>query len=353
MTDGGAASPKIPWVTQIKGWKLKWDFPLRSRIKGALPKLYETIQHWNEHAVDEAFARAYQEIQPDIVHCFEMQLAGLPILSVIQDLPVPLIYSSWGSDLFDFKRLGVSQQVATAFLKRADYLITDCKRDQVIAKENGFDGTSLGVFPGNGGIDLKISYMRVVADRNAIIIKGYEDGVGKASVILKAIELLNSRWLDGRSIIIYSADRAIESQINNSTQLSALGIKIYSRHSFIQNTDLLRIMGGSSIHIANSLSDGMPNALLEAMGMGAFPIQSNPGGVTEEVLKNGENGFLIRDPFNSKEIARLIESALDNQSLREKAQEFNTSLINKNYNRAILRPQIVALYNHIYSNHNF
>jgi hypothetical protein len=29
----------------------------------------------------------------------------------------------------------------------------------------------------------------------------------------------------------------------------------------------------------------MPNALLEAMGMGAFPIQSNPGKVSEEVIK--------------------------------------------------------------------
>ena len=54
-------------------------------------------------------------------------------------------------------------------------------------------------------------------------------------------------------------------------------------------------MGKSGIHIANSISDGMPNALLEAMGMGAFPIQSNPGKVSEEVITHGKNGFLIED----------------------------------------------------------
>jgi hypothetical protein len=42
----------------------------------------------------------------------------------------------------------------------------------------------------------------------------------------------------------------------------------------------------------------MPNALLEAMGMA--PIQSNPGKVSEEVIKEGVNGLLINDPFNKK-----------------------------------------------------
>jgi hypothetical protein len=41
----------------------------------------------------------------------------------------------------------------------------------------------------------------------------------------------------------------------------------------------------SVLHIGNSISDGMPNALLEAMGMGAFSIQSNPGKVSEEVKR--------------------------------------------------------------------
>ncbi len=352
ITDSGPSSQKIPWVTQIKGWKLKWDFPLRFRIKGALPKLYETIQQWNEHAVEDAFAKAYQEIRPDIIHCFEMQLSGLPILSVIQDLPVPLIYSSWGSDLFDFKRLGVSQNAATAFLKRTDYLITDCKRDQAIAKANGFEETFLGVFPGNGGLTIEASSIKRLEHRNTILIKGYDDGVGKASIVLNALERVDKAILQDKQIIIYSADRSIETQIKNSERLSLLAMQIYSRHSFINNVQLLKVMGNSCIHIANSLSDGMPNALLEAMGMGAFPIQSNPGGATEEVITDGKNGFLIQDPLDINGIANLIEKALDDKSLRKSAQEFNTAFIRKNYNRTILQSQIVSLYQQVYTNRN-
>ncbi len=62
--------------------------------------------------------------------------------------------------------------------------------------------------------------------------------------------------------------------------------------------------------------------------------------------------FLYRDPLNSKEIARLIESALKMNHSESTLRNSTPAFINKNYNRAILRPQIVALYHHIYTNHN-
>ena len=52
-------------------------------------------------------------------------------------------------------------------------------------------------------------------------------------------------------------------------------------------------MSKSFVYIGNSISDGMPNTMLEAMTMGAFPIQSNPGGVTEEIVENEVNGLLL------------------------------------------------------------
>ena len=129
VTDGGPKSSKIEWVTQIKGWKLKWDFPFRTTIKKRLPGLYKHIQKINKNSVLKTFQSTIDRIQPDIVHCFEMQLAGLPILPIMLDNTIPFIYSSWGSDVFYFEQLGVSKQALQQFYTRANYLITDCKRD--------------------------------------------------------------------------------------------------------------------------------------------------------------------------------------------------------------------------------
>lgn len=346
ITDGGPAVDKISWVRQIKGWKLKWDFPFRNSIKANFPKIYAYFQKYNERDVAMVFEQKLKEIQPNMVHCFEMKLAGLPILPVMEKYPnIPLIYSSWGSDLFFFKEIGIAQQKVQRFFNRVNYLITDCKRDAQIAVENGFRANYLGVFPGNGGIAIPMDAIQKVEHRNSIVIKGYDDGVGKASVILKALELLPETFFKNRAIMIYSADESIIKQIRESHFLSNLAITIYARNSFLSNAALLKIMGESAIHIANSISDGMPNALLEAMGMGAFPIQSNPGNVTEEVIVHGKNGFLIADPLNEKAIAALIIEATENLELRKTAQAFNVEFIRQQYNRNTLKPKIIELYN--------
>lgn len=347
ITDAGGKSDKISWVQQIKGWKRKLNYPGRQFLKKNVPMLERAIARVNAIPESEAFRKALQEIQPDILHCFEMKLAGFPILEELEQSAVPLIYSSWGSDLFYMEALKMPSDSVRRFLKRADYLITDCHRDQKIAQENGFTGAFLGVYPGNGGISTDHGNIKPADQRNVIMIKGYDDGVGQAGLVLRVIEQLSQHLLKGKRIVIYSADAVIKKMVEASQKLSALEIEILERAHFIQNTEILKLMGKSCIHIASSLSDGLPNALLEAMAMGAFPIQSNPGGATEEVITHGENGLLIRNPLDTTEISEHLQEALTNETLRSRAQEFNTKFIASNYNRATLRPKIVALYEQI------
>lgn len=347
ITDGGPKSEKIAWVHQIKGWKLKWDFPLRTKIKKYIPKLYSFILKYNQNNTSKVFQKTIDTIKPDIVHCFEMQLSGLPILSVMEQNTIPLIYSSWGSDVFYYEHLGVSTKALNRFYNRTNYLITDCKRDYKLAVSQGFKNKFLGVFPGNGGLSVDSSKIHSASKRQTLLIKGYDDGVGKASVVLQAIGKVSKHLLNDKEIVVYSADHSIDKQIKSSRILQALLITIHSRYKFIQNEALLEIMGKSCIHIANSMSDGMPNALLEAMAMGAFPIQSNPGGVTEEVIVDGESGFLISNPLDADEIANHIENALEDLDLRTKAQDKNINFINHNYKRSTLQSKIVQLYKEV------
>jgi glycosyltransferase involved in cell wall biosynthesis len=348
ITDGGKKVNKIDWVCQIKGWKLKFKYPLRYFIKKKFPEIYKVIQKYNERKIATVFEKVLSDIQPDIVHCFEMKLAGLPILEIMKLKPkLKFIYSSWGSDMFSYNELGIKKNQVIKFLSRVDYLLTDCKRDFEIAKQNSFNNTFLGSYIGNGGLTINEQYIETIINRNIILIKGYDDGVGKALKIIEAIELLPIKLFDNIEIIIYSSDLSVKERVENSSFFASLKVKIYTRGEFISNPDLLKLMGKSIIHIANSISDGMPNALLEAMGMGSFPIQSNPGKVSEEVISHGINGFLIEKPLDIKEIANWIEKALENKKLRENAQKYNVDFVNKNYNRENLKQEIVKLYQDI------
>ncbi|AUS04130.1 glycosyltransferase [Pseudotamlana carrageenivorans] len=347
ITDGGPPSNKISWVKQIKGWKLRWDYPFRTRIKKNYPNLYRFLQRFNEESVSKSFEATLKSFKPDVIHCFEMQLSGLPILSVLQRYKVPLIYSSWGSDMYHYCYLGMTNLEVSSFLERVNYLITDCNRDVSIAKNNGFKGEFLGVYPGNGGLSIQPQAIKPLDQRKIIMVKGYNNGVGQAIVVLKAMALLPQSYFKDYTLTIYSADKIVEDFIAKTPYFHKLKIKIYSRFSFVDNQVLLNIMGESVLHIASSISDGMPNALLEAMAMGSFPIQSNPGRVTEEVITHGKNGFLISDPLNAQALSLLIEIALNDVKLRQNAQEYNVKYMKAYYNRSVLKPQIVELYQSI------
>jgi glycosyltransferase involved in cell wall biosynthesis len=345
VTDGAGFIEKINWVQQFNGWRLKWNYPFRYKLKKHIPKLHSLLEKVTVNTTETVFENIISKIQPDVVHCFEMQLAGLPILSVMNSNKIPFVYSSWGSDLFNYQNLGVTLAEAKSFLERVDYLITDCNRDFQIAQKLGFTNNFLGIFPGNGGIVIETSYIESLNNRKTICIKGYDDGVGKAVLVLKAIELIP---LDNTiAFLIFSADEIVANYIKNSGYFKLKKVEIISRNSFLTNKLLLQKFGSCLVYIGNSSSDGMPNSLLEAMGMGVFPIQSNPGKVTEEVITHGVNGFLIEDTNDTKAIANLIKSAIENQELRAKAQEYNVSFIQKNYSRAMLQKEIIGLYQNV------
>jgi glycosyltransferase involved in cell wall biosynthesis len=106
-------------------------------------------------------------------------------------------------------------------------------------------------------------------------------------------------------------------------------------------------MGKSLIYIGNSISDGMPNTLLEAIIMGAFPIQSNPGGATDEIITNGENGLLIEDCEDIESIKSIILNVLSDSELLEKAFEINQKNIKPKLERSFVTSQVLEAYKSI------
>lgn len=120
-------------------------------------------------------------------------------------------------------------------------------------------------------------------------------------------------------------------------------IQIYKPQDNLNHGDFCKLMNESIIYIGNNLSDGMPNTLLEAIIFGAFPIQSNPGGASAEIIDDGINGLLIKDCEDVLEIKATIEEALYNKDLLEGAFIKNMKLREKlDYN--FIRTQVLDKY---------
>ena len=339
-----------PNIRQFVNWK-KRKFPY---IKGEhfmrkkTSFFYDMIQPALEVTISEEFEKIINEIKPDLVHSFEMQSCSYPIFNIMQKYRnVSWLYSCWGSDLYYYKEFKKHNKKIKKVLNRINFLHTDCFRDFKIAKKLGFRGEFLGVIPGGGGFNLNefINLKLPVKERNIILVKGYEHKFGRAINVIKALELVVNEIKEFK-VIVFGAHQKVIDYVNHNN----LAFKVFDRHE-LSHKELIILMGKANIYIGNSISDGMPNTLLEAIIMNAFPIQSNPGNVTSEIIENEINGLLINNPEKISEIQNKIEQALryNYEGKFETAANKNTLIANERLNYKINKQKILNLYNKIHS----
>lgn len=342
--DGGY-STEIPWVKQGNGWKSKFSgFKGRDRLKINFPRLYK---YFFERKIEKSFENYLELVKPDCVHSFALYVSCVPIEAVMKRNPnIKWIYSSWGSDLFYFRNINSYLIDIKRVLPQVDYLFTDCFRDFMIAKELGFENNHLGVFPGGGGFDLDSynKYIKPVSKRNTILLKGYENRSGRANIVLESLKNLGSEiQSENLRVVVFGATKEFVSFYQKEKQNINFEVKLFEAENQLSHLDVLKLMGEALIYIGNSNSDGMPNTLLEAICMGAFPIQSNPGSVTEEVIKDKQNGLLIDDHNDGKAIEKTIKMALSNHQMIEEAFLYNQELKEK-YHIESIKKEVLNKY---------
>lgn len=80
--------------------------------------------------------------------------------------------------------------------------------------------------------------------------------------------------------------------------------------------DLVRLEQTSDVFVLPSFNEGMSNSLLEAMA-GGLPVIMTPTGGAEELIRDGENGYIV--PFaDSERIAEKLEVLLKDAQLTER-----------------------------------
>jgi glycosyltransferase involved in cell wall biosynthesis len=100
-----------------------------------------------------------------------------------------------------------------------------------------------------------------------------------------------------------------------------------------------------------SYTEGMPNAVLEALGMG-IPIVSSDAGGLRDILRDGETGFVIPPidgapdgaRFNPKIVAEAIERLAKDPELYARATAFNVRLASERFVASKVAKRIEKIY---------
>jgi glycosyltransferase involved in cell wall biosynthesis len=120
-----------------------------------------------------------------------------------------------------------------------------------------------------------------------------------------------------------------------------LNITVHKKGS-LAHQEVLGIFAKSRIYIGLSMSDGISTSLLEAMSMGAFPIQTNTSCADEWVV-DGMTGILIRE-INSETVSNAMLKALIDNELIDGALAANQIKIFSKANPAALKASARTFY---------
>lgn len=286
-------------------------------------------------------------VRPHIVHTLHTQQAAYPMIhfkALLNETASLWMHSLWGSDLYFWGRYPRHKTLLKECLKGIDILLTEGKRDVVIARQFDFHGRIIDSMPAFGGFDLdEINRVKRVSPsaRKEISIKGYENTVGRFFVGLRALEKVRG-LLDGYTINVFSPSEP-------SRYIAELfGIENNLKVHLVEHVPhehIWAMFARSRICLGVSLSDGLPASLVEGMSMGAFPVQTNTS-IADEWLEDGVSGLLI-PPNDPDVIAEALRKALVDDALVDEAARINAQTIRERMDRQKLSQKIVSIYNEV------
>ena len=305
--------------------------------------------------MEKRLHRYIKRINPDIIHTLETQAAGYLIGSVkkrfYQNKKFPIWWhTNWGSDIYLFGRLQEHIPKIREVLEGCDFYSCECQRDVKLAKDFGFNGMVLPVYPNTGGFRLDLlsnikKNTMLPSRRKSIMLKGYQGWSGRALVGLRALARARE-VLKGYTVFIYSNTDAVDIKIASELFFSDTGIKVIMIPRNTPHEEILRLHGEARISIGLSISDSISTSLLEAMAMGSFPIQSWTS-AADEWIKDGETGILV-PPEDPDIIEKAIRKALLNDQLVDNAAEENWKIVREKLDYDDLKKKTINSYYEVY-----
>jgi len=281
-----------------------------------------------------------ETVEPDFVHALELQNAGYAAAEALEKIsPRPrLIITNYGSDLFWFSRFPRHLEKIKKLLVAADRYSAECNRDVALAQQLGFSGKILPVVPNAGGFSKSVLSAELALEeaRTLILVKGYQGWVGRAKIAVEAIRVIANN-LAGVEVVLYSCNRSTMAAARGLARLTGLEVTTYKKNQMTHD-EMLVLFSKAKVYVGLSLSDGISTSMLEAMAMGAIPVQTSTACCDEwfdatgvkvedlsvEVVADAilQGLYLANDPSNRNINRETIRSKASEEYVRDAALKF-------------------------------
>jgi len=301
-------------------------FPI---IRYPFPNLYSLTKYIykicrnNEIDILEYYNQDYLTALP----IFWTEKLNLPIFVTINGLPG----MSWKFGNFFVDNIGL---LHTSFLGK--YELEKADGIRLLANSLESDLKKLGIFNKeittiHNGVDINIFKPNLknnireelsIPEENIIILYvGRLSRVKGIEYLIESFKRVNSKYKNLTLLIVG------DGELRTVCKRMCRG---YNNIIFTgTRTDINKVMSSADIFVLPSLSEGCPNAVLEASASGLSVIATKVGAVPE-LVENNKTGFVVT-PKNVEELREKIQILIDDDELRKEMGRKARKYMEKNF----------------------
>jgi hypothetical protein len=293
----------------------------------------------------EVLAALIDDLQPDLIHSMEFQHAAYLVLAAKERITGKMpawMATNWGSDIYHFGKHPDHAPQIRRVCEAIDLYSCECHRDLALGREFGYRGPDLPVLPNSGGIDVAQTVsLRGPAPpsaRKLIMVKGYDHFAGRAMVSLAVLERFAAQ-LKNHTVVLFSVGARPRVRALELAAAGTLDIRVID---WATHDEILQQFGLARMYLGISASDAISTSVLEAMVMGAFPVQTDTSCCTEWFVPD-VSGFAV--PVDDFEvICDRFQRALTDDALVDAAATINLEIIKSRLAIEVFMPRMGDFY---------
>ena len=306
------------------------------------PKLFRnSYGGFMRQSVGRTLNRTIKDFQPDIVLSYWTQPDGEVAVAAAHKHGIRAVAMVGGSDVLINGRSGTRRESILNVLRAADGVVTVSEDIRNVLMRDGIPAEKL--FTSRRGIDCNLFHdgdatlarqkLGLPNDRPILLNVGRLVEVKGHDTLIQACRILTERGLQFRCYLIGDGPRrlAIEQQIDEYGLEET--VKLRGSQSPTQLAEWYR---AADLSVLASLSEGVPNVLLESIASGTPFVASNVGGIPEIADEELDRLVPAADPVAladaiAYQLPRLQSASrrsrrFEPQTVRQAADEFATLL---------------------------
>lgn len=264
----------------------------------------------------------YRRLRPDVVHAQYVTSYGF--LAAAAGLR-PLVVTAWGTDvLISPRQSRLSRWIASFAVRHAQAVTTVAQHMNAAVVELGIGPAEVAAVP--FGVDTEHfrlpaaapgedGPLRVICTRNFQPIYSVHD-------VLEAVAAVRARGVALE--LDLTGDGPLRGELQARAQALGLG-EVTRFHGHVDHATLVTLLQRAHLFVTPALSDGNNVSLNEAMASGPFPIGTDIPANAQWIV-HGENGLLY-PPGDAQALARCIETAAADRTLRHVATARNRAIV--------------------------